>query len=686
MNDMTPIGKTEMKKQWALDLVSRGVALILLHHTNPGGTCTCGRPSKPVDPATRVKGMEYCGSQGKHPLATAWQENTTTDPAIIAGWFEHNPESNYGCVAGETHFILDIDVKDDDGYETAKELLGVDRAGLDSMTFSVKTPSGGEHLYFAADKAYSNSVKTVLGKGLDSRSGNGFVVGPGCGLYLPEEFEPDNFTKQSYAVVTAAPFTPLPDTIRTRVREAIKAADGKDVFISANPATIDSPENIYLAREYLKNRKPAVIGQGGDEHTKSTSQGVRDFNITEDLCYDLMMELYNVKCSPPWEPDELRRKVRNGYAYAKKQWGCRSAASADTFDAVSFADVKDTPKDTPAKSRSPEPDSEKSLRDATGSMDINALMKRNRRYSYLVPSIIPDHGTVFIAGSYGMFKTTLMEDLLFALAVDKKWMGSIDVQPGFVVLHHQMEDDIGTEVRANAWSRRYDAAFPAGRLQIVKQPLDLTDIDGVKAYIKKWKARYPAGTRFVNSFDTWRRLLSGIGQLEDKLIQPMLNRLDYLSDQMHGPNIIAAHPPKAGKEGDEKTMSVSGLMNIAGSATGMLYLTPSTAGGKTVQVWVEKSRGADARYVIGHAVPSLYGTGRRSFGDQHEQTMLLSFYEATPLAPAAQKAIDAGQEKARLLMAADIAWFFAKQDDERLRQRAPISILAKHLTSNRGNV
>lgn len=170
MNDMTPIGKTEIKKQWALDLASRGVPLILLHHTNPDGSCTCGRPSKPADPAARVKGTDYCGSQGKHPIGSEWQENTTTDSSIIAGWFEHNPESNYGCVAGAERFILDIDVKGDDGYATAKELLGVDSSGLDSLTFAVKTPSGGMHLYFAADKVYGNQrTYTSI---IDRRPGN----------------------------------------------------------------------------------------------------------------------------------------------------------------------------------------------------------------------------------------------------------------------------------------------------------------------------------------------------------------------------------------------------------------------------------------------------------------------------------------------------------------------------------
>ena len=117
-----------------------------------------------------------------HPLGhlALWPDAVTFDlipgtkrPAV-SGWQKlrgHQAEGkSYGLVCGPGWFVLDVD----------------DPASLDALerefgdlpdTFTVRSPSGGMHLYFLGD---APSKANTVGPGLDTRgSGKGYVVGPG---------------------------------------------------------------------------------------------------------------------------------------------------------------------------------------------------------------------------------------------------------------------------------------------------------------------------------------------------------------------------------------------------------------------------------------------------------------------------------------------------------------------------
>lgn len=559
------------KLEWAEYLAGRGLRIVPLHHTRADGSCTCGRPTKPSNPEDRVKGVDYCGSPGKHPTVKVWEEVATTDPSLIKQWFRSDPDMNYGCVAGQGGFILDIDIKDADGYETASRLLGVPTAELDRVTFSVKTPSGGEHLYFTADKVYSNTVKTALGEGLDNRSGNGFVVGPGSVLHVPEEFEPDNFVPVSYEVVSDKPFEPLPDAIKTRMREAmVRAANAQE---SEDPDSIDSDDNIYLAREYLKAREPAVEGRGGDEHTKSTSQGVRDFNISEEVCYDLMLELFNDKCEPPWDPEELLTKIKNGYKYADRPMGTRRAVK--TKLSVDFNAPVDYPPgfwDT----------AEDKVTTATGEkrdfvfFDGSAVLSIDVHYDFIISDWLPSKNYTIVLGSRGSGKTTVIIDAVCHIVSDSAWHGT-EVDPGWYFIYIAGEDFEGVKDRYEAWckahkglcnfneeSETWELKDPS-RIQFIDMAVDLMDEDKVNEFSNAVNRlakdiQKKAGKKIKIGFviDTWQRMTSGAvgGQSSDESMQKALNNIERLADNFHGPCIIAAHPPKA----NQNTMAGSGII------------------------------------------------------------------------------------------------------------------------------
>src|SRR5207237_798146 len=68
-------------------------------------------------------------------------------------------------------------------------------------------------------------------------------------------------------------------------------------------------QKLALARKYLAKVPPAVEGQGGDRRTFGVAcLLVLDFDLSPDAALPLLLE-WNQTCSPPWDEDELKRKL-----------------------------------------------------------------------------------------------------------------------------------------------------------------------------------------------------------------------------------------------------------------------------------------------------------------------------------------------------------------------------------------
>lgn len=110
-------------------------------------------------------------SKSKQVLKS-WKEEATQDLSKIEQWWTQNPYYNIGLVTGNGLFVIDVDIKNNkNGFQSlqhhGKEL---------PTTVKVKTPSGGIHLYYHAEKPISNKVN--LYDGIDIRGEGGYVVAP----------------------------------------------------------------------------------------------------------------------------------------------------------------------------------------------------------------------------------------------------------------------------------------------------------------------------------------------------------------------------------------------------------------------------------------------------------------------------------------------------------------------------
>lgn len=262
------------------------------------------------------------GMKSAPPLLADWPAKATSDPAIIRQWALANPGCNWGIACGPSNlFVLDIDRKNGKNGDTKLALLELDNGGLPE-TLTVATPTGGEHRYFVGrgkttvGKLRPDGSEIGFGPGLDTRSEGGYVVAPGS--VRPEG---------SYLVLKGLPPASLPSW----VNEAMPAPSDTTHDTTRNKPPVvmpDSDDAIAKASEFLAIRaEPAVEGNSGDFTTYQTAAFVKDFGISEAKCLDLMWHHYNPRCSPPWTLDDIRRKVRNAYAYGQNNPGVRNPAA-----------------------------------------------------------------------------------------------------------------------------------------------------------------------------------------------------------------------------------------------------------------------------------------------------------------------------------------------------------------------
>lgn len=238
---------------------------------------------------------------GKVPLKKEWQ-NTPYDPFLSP----HSISGNYGIALTDKDLIIDIDPRNyPAGRDSWKELRAhIDLNGI-NQTFVVQTGSGGFHIYLKKSSDIKIRKTIEAYKGLDFLTKGCFVVGAGS-------LHPDSrkhYVGLSGSAGFAAEAPPaLLELIKMRPvdlgGEGLKAAE-------------DDTQAVGRYVEYLQNAEPAMQGHGGDVQTFKVACRGRDYGLTARTVADLMLEHYNPKCQPQWQPHELEIKVKNAYSYNK---------------------------------------------------------------------------------------------------------------------------------------------------------------------------------------------------------------------------------------------------------------------------------------------------------------------------------------------------------------------------------
>lgn len=107
-------------------------------------------------------------------------------------------------------------------------------------------------------------------------------------------------------------------------------------------AELDTPAAVAKAARWLLTDAPeAVEGEGGDATTYQVAARLKDFGVSRQTAFDLLLDGWNEnKATPPWPAAELLGKVRNAFAFGTAAPGRNSPATAETeFDAVGIDSI-----------------------------------------------------------------------------------------------------------------------------------------------------------------------------------------------------------------------------------------------------------------------------------------------------------------------------------------------------------
>jgi hypothetical protein len=243
------------------------------------------------------------------PLISENLTKASNDRKQITAWSQQWPGCNWGLALKLSRLlVVDVDSKNGKVGQQTFDLLSVEY-GM-PQTEQVVTPSGGQHHYYAGEHVFALGERG-LGRDVDCPN---YVLVPGCRLAGGGE----------YASVTApgTACAPVPEWIYEVIGERYERPKRDEV-----PAVeLNQPHNIERTADYLKEIPPAIEGEGGDDCTYRAAAWCHSHGaVTEDVCLELMAEHFNPRCSPPWNHDELARKVANAYRYAQATAGSGTA-------------------------------------------------------------------------------------------------------------------------------------------------------------------------------------------------------------------------------------------------------------------------------------------------------------------------------------------------------------------------
>jgi len=109
-----------------------------------------------------------------------------------------------------------------------------------------------------------------------------------------------------------------------------KGEDGK----RAPRIDLDDAGAVERGRTWLLKGAPrAKEGARGDDATYKVAARLKDFGLSDGMVFELLWEIWNPLCSPPWSAEELAEKVARAFRYGQNAIGSDHPAAA--FEGVS---------------------------------------------------------------------------------------------------------------------------------------------------------------------------------------------------------------------------------------------------------------------------------------------------------------------------------------------------------------
>ena len=236
-------------------------------------------------------------------------------------------------------------------------------------TLTVRSPSGGRHLYYRQTNVvrFVTSKCPLFGEGSDVDA-PGYVLLPGSVLDSGGE----------YVVIDDAPIALAPDFLAEYLTRAERSAVEQTPLIE-----LDQDANVTRAIHHLRHEaERSVEGRGGEKTLLLVAGHLKDNGISRGMAHQLIAEHYNTPehCDPLWNDgdgetcDRLDVKIANAYEYLKHRRPGAHTAEAEFGDDEEFAP---TPKQEAEDARIREANVKAQARTAKVRDNLTAFRRKN---------------------------------------------------------------------------------------------------------------------------------------------------------------------------------------------------------------------------------------------------------------------------------------------------------------------
>ena len=543
-----------------------------------------------------------CAANSKVPWPEcAWKQEATTNEAVIRGWFADRPDMNYGVAMDAGHFILDLDCKGGKNGHDDLELLEIEHAPM-PPTFTVKTPSEGEHLYLAGSAPNSVRKKALRGS-IDVRGDGGYVVGPGSMI-----------DGKLYEITGEHGIAAAPDWLLKLTAKAISDPAKRDPNVA-----LDTPGEVGRMQTYLRNLVEhgdvAIEFCGGNDRTYQLFGRVMD-HVSQDVAYDLVAELWNPNCSPPWSDDELRTICANAAVHRQNDIGAKALPPAGEAFKEALAKLPLEPKAN-----------DNTADDATGEafeLFEPHQFKDRPAPKWVVDGLVMEKRTHTLFGKSESMKTFQTLDLLASVAFGIPAFGKHEVfAPGDVVFFCDEDPDDLMKVRWPAWCKARGVKDPfanptpgPGRFAVIPRcPLIANpyDIPGAIKCIRDRKLQPK-----VIAIDTWAKAMVGMNQDSATDTGLLFQAMGQLRREFGCATWLTHHPKKA----EATEMRGSGAQTNDGD---IVWLASRTADTLAVQ-WINMKMKSAPRPAPLHFAGTLHAVD--GVFDQHGRQITAPVFDA----------------------------------------------------------
>lgn len=247
----------------------------------------------------------------KKPLIK-WEEYQKRKATIaeLISWWTTYPNANIGIVTGEISNLFVVDVDTEEGNENLNAL------GFESIiTPTVKTPRGGQHLYFRYPQGSNITIGAGKIKGTDFRGNGGFVVAPpslnGNGKHYEWVIGLETDIASS-----------LPDVY-------LKSISNKDKYIIKG-GIIRGGDDKGIDQSLQSEQSLQFLQEGQrDQSLFHVANCLAKGGLEKNLAYKVI-EIIGNNCNPPFPRNESYTKVDSAFERVKRRER-NIAEEIDTF-------------------------------------------------------------------------------------------------------------------------------------------------------------------------------------------------------------------------------------------------------------------------------------------------------------------------------------------------------------------